>query len=174
MPLSMMEAHERFDNFLKEPANLKKEPAKWNLKLSERLINWETNKTVSDWEDVIDTYLHLDKKILLIKKRKAEIRERYKAFCFVHSPMAYDEDGISWKRYPSFDVVVDNYVDAVATTDEVLSAIQFKQTEFKKFLDSVDDKSRRSLFERTDDRLIKQAANAIKTIEQQVPLKYRF
>jgi predicted double-glycine peptidase len=88
--------------------------------------------------------------------------------------MAYDEDGISWKRYPSFDVVVDNYVDAVATTDEVLSAIQFKQTEFKKFLDSVDDKSRRSLFERTDDRLIKQAANAIKTIEQQVPLKYRF
>jgi hypothetical protein len=178
LEMDTLEYKDRYSEY-KEQEKRQKKRHDWSVSFDERitkscLVSYGANNSKSDWKDIISTYFGIDHKLNLIKSRRDSIKERFKAYTWVHSPMAVDESGMSWVRYPNFNSVVDHYVDAVAATEEVLKAMETKKEQFSKFLATLDSQQIYLLKNGLDDHLIKLAVESIKNIESKMPLQYRF
>lgn len=128
---------------------------------------------ISEYKEMIQTYLHLNKRINNIIKRQANIRERFENQCFIHSPMAYNEDG-SPVHYPSIEEVVINYVDLISVTEKMLKVIKIKKEKFDNFLSKLNNREIYELKYNLNDDLSEMAINEILKIEAQIPMNYKF
>lgn len=143
--------------------------------IPKKAFDESTFNTNDDYQEMIQTYLDLGDKIKRIQFQQRRLKRWFDQQNFIHSPMAYDSDGVSYIHYPSFDQVVIDYVDTQSALKKLENAMRDKQECFRTITCNLSKDQFNLLRINGADPLLEDSLiEEIKKIEKHINYKYKF